>query len=86
MGSDYYTDMSLPASGSSVGSYGSTGNQPVRRTGSVKGEDHVSLRGPLDVAGSIKSGRSITLEGDFTVDGKMEAYGSIDITGNVNCG
>ena len=82
----YYGAMSYPTGGSSSSGHGSTGNQPVRKSRSVRSEDAVALQGPLDVTGSVKSGRNITLNGDFTVQDKIEAYGSIDITGNVNCG
>lgn len=86
MASSYYATMPYPASSSSGGDNGSTGNRSVPKTRSIKSEDAVSLQGPLDVTGSVKSGRSITLNGDFNIDDKIEAYGSIDMTGNVNCG
>jgi cytoskeletal protein CcmA (bactofilin family) len=71
-----YTPASSAAGSSSVRQ---TGNQPVRKSKTIKSDGQVTLQGPLDIVGSVKSGSNVTFNGDFNVREKIEAYGSIDI-------
>ena len=88
---DYFASGSLAppqAGGTSAGyEYNTmpTGNQPVRKSKTIKSDGQVALQGPLDVVGSVKSGSNISLEGDFTVREKIEAYGGIDVNGHLTC-
>lgn len=56
----------------------------LERSKSIKSEEELNLRGPLEVNGSVKSGGSINVEGDLVVRDKMDAYGAITINGNVS--
>ncbi len=75
--SEYYYAASAPA--------GLTSGRHFKRSRSIKSDDPLNLRGPLEVVGSLKSGRSISLEGDFVVRGKLDAYGDITMNGSVTC-
>jgi hypothetical protein len=76
--SEYYgasSSLSVPESG----------NQPIRKSKTIKSEGQITLQGPLDIVGSVKSGSNITFNGDFMVKEKIEAYGAIDINGQLTC-
>ena len=66
--------------GSSTG-----GNQPVRKSKTIRSDGEINLQGPMDIVGSVKSGSNVTFDGDFTVREKIEAYGAIDVNGNLVC-
>lgn len=53
---------------------------------SIKSDDPLDLRGPMEVDGSVKSMSSVTFRGDFSVKDRIEAYGDVDIQGNLSCG
>lgn len=66
-------------------STGYTSGRHFKRARSVKSDEPLDLRGPLEVAGSVRSGRSINLEGDFIIRDKIDAYGDIVMNGSVSC-
>ena len=51
---------------------GGSGSRSVIKT-SIRSDDALSLRGPIEVDGSIGSMASVTFSGDFVVNGQIEA-------------
>ncbi|KAK4157969.1 hypothetical protein C8A00DRAFT_39680 [Chaetomidium leptoderma] len=70
-----------------MGSSTSTSNNTtVRKKKSIKSDNALDLRGPMEVDGSVKSMESVTFSGDFAVRDRIEAYGNLEVHGNLNCG
>ncbi|KAK4224146.1 inhibitor of growth protein 3 [Podospora fimiseda] len=61
------------------------GGAPMRQKKSIKSEQSIDLRGPMEVDGSVKSMASVTLNGDISVRDRIEAYGDLSLSGNLNC-
>ncbi|KAH6850285.1 hypothetical protein B0I37DRAFT_413694 [Chaetomium sp. MPI-CAGE-AT-0009] len=64
----------------------STGSGSVKKKKSIKSDDSLALRGPMDVDGSVKSMASVSFDGDFSVRDRIEAYGNLEVDGNLTCG
>lgn len=72
--SDYYA-----ASSSSLG------YTHFKRSPSIRSEEALDLRGPLEVTGNVESERGINLEGEIIVTGSLDAYGPLTMNGSISC-
>lgn len=63
----------------------SLGYTRFKRSRSIKSEDALDLRGPLEITGSVKSERGINLEGEIIISGSLDAYGPLTMNGNISC-
>ena len=77
--------MMMAGSSSSSSAQQQSGTSPVKKKKSIKSDNAIDLRGPMEVDGSVKSMASLTFSGDFWVRDRIEAYGNVDVGGNLTC-
>ncbi|KAK8932874.1 hypothetical protein MAA_10802 [Metarhizium robertsii ARSEF 23] len=63
----------------------SLGYTHFKRSPSIKSEEALDLRGPLEVTGNVESGRGINLEGEIIISGSLDAYGPLTMNGSISC-
>jgi cytoskeletal protein CcmA (bactofilin family) len=77
-----------PSASTASPSASSSSATVTKKKKSIKSEEALELRGPLEVDGSVKSMASVSFVGggEFAVRDRVEAYGNLEVEGVLSCG